>query len=212
VETGALVLSLVDVELRNARDIAKRKRDVAQARYLKTVQTATAIQKELEEVAIAKAELDVAKAELAYAEDRLARARVVAERPGLLVYAAKSDWLGRPVKTGERILEIGDPSKTELRIELPVSDALSLKEGGRVALFLDGDPLQAIQATITRTSYRPVLNGESQLVYRVYAAFSDGTLRRIGLRGIARVSTEDVALGFYLFRRPVAALRQRLGL
>ena len=80
-----------------------------------------------------------------------------------------------------------------------------------MALFLDGDPMTAVAAKITRANYRPTVNPQSQLVYTVHAGFIEGS-RRIGLRGVARVSTHDVPLGFYLLRRPIAALRQRFGL
>ena len=206
------ILRFVDVQLRNDYEIAKRNKAVASARYFRFVQSATAEQKDVHELAIAKAELDVATAELAYAQDLLARAEVRAGAAGVLIYSAKSEWIGRPVATGERIMEIGDPERTQIRIDLDVSDALTVQEGGRVSLFLDGDPLRPVEGTITRASYRPVPNGDSQLVYRVHAAFSDGQPRRIGLRGVARISAEDVPLWFYLFRRPIAAVRQRLGI
>lgn len=212
VEKDTPLVAFVDVTLRNDWEVARRNKDVAQARYFKAVQKATSMQKEMEEVAIAKAELDVAGSELRYAEEVLGRTVIKAGQAGLLVYAGKADWIGRPVKTGERIMEIADPARTEIRIEAPVSDAISVSEGGRVALFLDGDPLTAIHAGVTRTSYRPVKAADNQLVYRVHAAFDDGQPRRIGLRGVARVSSGKVPLAFYLFRRPIAALRQRFGL
>jgi hypothetical protein len=206
------LLAFADVNLRNAHELAKRTKAVAQAKYFKAIQTATSTQKDVAEVAIAKAELDVAISDLSYAEEMLARTVVKAQSPGLVIYSSKSDWIGRPVKTGERIMEIGDPANTELKIEVPVSDALTLTEGGSVALFLDGDPLTAIRGKITRANYRPTPNSETTLVYKVHANFEDGQPRRIGLRGIARVSSHDVSLAFYLFRRPIAALRQRFGI
>lgn len=216
VEKDAPVVQLVDVKLRSDFDVARRNKDVAHARYFKIVQSATANQgedqKDLHELASAKAELDVASAEFDFAREMLARSIVKAPRSGLLIYSAPSDWSGRPVRTGERILEIGDPAKTEVKIDLPVSDAVSLSEGGHIALFLDGDPLTAIAGEITRANYRPTPNAEHQLVYKVHARFSDGAPRRIGLRGIARVSSHDVPLWFYLFRRPISGLRQRFGL
>lgn len=212
VERGTPILKLVDVKLRNDYEIAKRNKAVAAARHFRFVQSATSTQKDLQELAIAKAELDVASAELAYAEDMLSRTRVLAAASGLLIYSAKSEWVGRPVAVGERIMEIGDPQRTEIRIDLGVADALTIRQGGKVALFLDGDPLTSVEGTITRANYRPVPNSDGQLVYRIHAAFSDGVARRIGLRGVARVSADDVPLWFYLFRRPIAAIRQRLGL
>lgn len=211
VEAGAPLLNFVDVKLKSDHDIARRNAEVARARYFKLVQSATANQKDMAEVAVAKTEFDVANAEAAYAATLLERSRMTAPLSGYLIYSAASDWAGRPVRTGERILEIGDPATTEVRIEVPVSDAISLMAGGRVQLFPDGDPLNAIDAEIVRTAYRPEMNAERQLVYRVTARFADGEPRRIGLRGIARVNAGHVPLWFYLFRRPIAALRQRMG-
>lgn len=216
VEKDAPIVQIVDVKLRSDFDVARRNKEVAHARYFKIVQSATANQsedqKDLHELASAKAELDVAAAEFEFARDMLSRSLIKAPRAGLLIYSAASDWSGKPVRTGERILEIGDPAKTEVKIDLPVSDAVSLRDGGHIALFLDGDPLTAIPGEITRANYRPTANAEHQLVYKVHARFGDGHARRIGLRGVARVSSHDVPLWFYLFRRPISGLRQRFGL
>lgn len=206
------LVTFADVDLRNAHELAKRNKAVAQAKYFKAIQTATSAQKDVAEVAIAKAELDVAAGDLSYAEETLARTVVKAQSSGIVIYSSKSDWIGRPVKTGERIMEIGNPDHTELKIEVPVSDAITLHEGGSVALFLDGDPLTSIRGTISRANYRPTPNSENSLVYKIHARFEDGQPRRIGLRGVARVSSHDVSLAFYLFRRPIAALRQRFGI
>lgn len=211
VKKGTPLLTFVDVDLRNSWELARSRKAVAEAKHFKDVQSATATQKGIEEVAISKAELDVAASELAYAEELMRRTILKADRDGIVIYSSKSDWIGQPVKTGERIMELGNPQKTEIKIELPVSDALTLSQGGDVALFLDGDPMTAVAAKITRANYRPTVNPQSQLVYTVHAGFIEGS-RRIGLRGVARVSTHDVPLGFYLLRRPIAALRQRFGL
>ena len=212
VERGAPVVKYADVKLRNDAEVASRSRAVAEARYFKVVQSALATQKDMQDLATAKAELDVANAELGYANELLARSRIKAERAGLLIYSAKSDWVGKPVVTGEKLMEIGDPANSEIRIDLPVSDAIALKSGGSVSLFLDGDPLRAIDGTITRTSYRPVLTTEQQLAFRIHAKFDIEKPRRIGSRGVARVNGETVSLWFYLFRRPMSAVRQRVGL
>jgi hypothetical protein len=212
VEKGAPIVKYVDVKLRNDAEVAARTRAVAEARHFKVVQSALATQKEMQDLALAKAELDVANAEWEYAVALLDRSTIRAERTGLLIYSSKSDWIGKPVSVGERLMEIGDPAKSEIKIELPVSDAIALKAGGTVSLFLDGDPLRSIDATIARTSFRPMLTAEQQLAFRVHAKFADGQPRRIGLRGVARVNGEPVSLWFYLFRRPIAAVRQKVGL
>ena len=212
VEVGTPIIRFVDVKLRNEAEVAARNKDLAQARHFKVLQSATANAKDMQDLASTKADLDVATAELDYAMELLARTEVRAERSGLLIYAAKSDWIGKPVALGERIMEIGDPQRSEIRIDLPVSDAIALKQGGPVSLYLDGNPLDAVGAMIARTSYRPTPTADQQLAFRLAATFNDGQARRIGLRGVARVSGDSVQLWFYLLRRPIAALRQRMGL
>ncbi len=211
VEKETVIVRFVDVKQRNDYEVANRNTAVAEARYFKNVQTATANQKDMEELSIAKAELDVATAEFEFAEEMLERSEIKAAKSGVLIYSAKSDWIGKPVSTGERLMEIGDPAKSEIRIELPVSDALALEEGGPVQLFLDGDPLRPISGSINRISYRPVLSAEQLLVFRVFAKFDSSEIHRIGNRGIARVNGTKVPVWFYLLRRPIAAVRQWLG-
>ncbi len=212
VEQGAIVVELVDVKLRNEVEVARRNVAVAEARYFRVVQSATATHKDMQDLATAKAEVEVAKADLAFASEQMSRATIKAPSSGLLIYAAKSDWIGKPVTTGERMLEIGDPDDTEVRIELPVSDSIVLAPGGKVSMFLDGDPLQVIPASITQTSYRPSLTADRQLAFKVHASFEEKRRRRIGVRGVARLDGGDVPLWFYLLRRPIATVRQRFGL
>ena len=212
IERGAPIIKFVDVKLRNEVEVAKRNKAVAESRHFKVVQSAVSTQKDMQDIATTKAELDVASAELKFSEDMFGRSVVLAERSGLLIYSAKSDWIGKPVAIGERVMEIGDPANTEIKIDIPVSDAVAIQKDGLVSLFLDGDPLNAVEGHIQRMSYRPTLTAEQQLAFRVYAKFNDGKPRRIGLRGVARVNSESVSLWFYLFRRPIAALRQRAGL
>ena len=86
VEKGAPIVKYVDVKLRNDAEVASRTRVVAEARYFKVVQSALATQKEMQDLATAKAELDVANAELDYAKELLSRSEIRAERAGLLIY------------------------------------------------------------------------------------------------------------------------------
>lgn len=212
VSAGTLLASFADTKLRNDAELAQRNRDVAETKLFRLTQSATANRRDTADLAAAQAELNAAQAELTYAREMLARARILADRSGLVIFGAKSDWIGKPVQTGERIMEIVDPNKAELRIDVPLADSLPLAAGNAVKLYLDGDPLLTIRASVQRTSFRAQLTGERQLAFRTFAAFvPEQEPLRLGLRGIARISGPNVTLGFYLFRRPIAALRQRVG-
>ena len=211
VEAGAALFALNDTKPRNDLEVAEKNRAVALAKYRRLVQSAVANHGDGREIAVARADLDVAEAEATLARDLHERTRITAPRAGVVVFSARTDWVGRPVTTGERVMEVVDPSELELKIDLGLSDALQMRAGTRVRLFLDGDPLASSSAEVSRIGYRPVPNAERQLVHRVFADFVDAP-PRLGARGTARIDGERVMLGYYLFRRPIAALRQKIGL
>jgi hypothetical protein len=212
VEAGTPLLRFTDTKVRNDLELASRAKSVAEAKYFRVLQSAVSTQKDMQDLGVAKAELAMAEADLGYAREMLSRVEVKAQKPGIVIYSAKSDWIGKPVSTGERIMEIADPDRTEIRVDLSVADAIAIKPAARVSLFLDGDPMSAVEGIVERMSYRPILSPEHQMVFRVSAKFVDDTPRRIGLHGTARLSGETVTLGYYLFRRPMAFVRQKLGL
>jgi hypothetical protein len=66
---------------------------------------------------------------------------------------------------------------------------------------------------VVSASYEARMVEGDVLAYRIYAAI-DSTPRdlRLGIRGTAQISGERVFLAYYLFRKPIAVLRQRIGL
>ena len=150
------------------------------------------------------------RAERDYARELLSRAEVRAERDGIAVFADAERWTGKPVRTGERLLELADPQQAELKIELDVGDAIGFASQAPVTLFLDGDPLTPHQAILERAAYESEQTPSGNLAYRLDARFTDAP-PRIGLRGTAKVYGENVPLAVYLFRRPLAAIRKAIG-
>ena len=119
---------------------------------------------------------------------------------------------GRPVRLGERLLEVADTRGAEVEIWLPSADNIPLPEGAEVSLFLNVDPSQVREARLTHVNYRAELAPDGELAYRAHAVLSDAdNLPRVGWRGTAKVEGEQVTLGYYLFRRPWATLRSWTG-
>jgi Biotin-lipoyl like/HlyD family secretion protein len=153
------------------------------------------------------------EAELASIKALMARIEIRAEKDGVAIFADASDWIGRPVQTGERVLQLADPKDAGLLIWLPVKDALNIEPGAPVKLFLHTAPLDPIDARIQQTSYQAVLSPDNVASYRLKGVFNDTrALPRIGLRGTARISGQWSILGYYVFRRPVAAIREWAGI
>ena len=220
VRPGQALLRYDDTTLRAEADVAARREAVAVAKLATLRKAAFADPQARQRLAEARTELELARVERARAERLLARVEVKAPKEGVAIFADKARLMGKPVKTGERVMEIADPSQVVFRVDLPVSDAIAIREGGRVKVFLDADPLNAIPARVRWASFHAEEIPGGLLAFRIIAepVAEDERERRalrerlrIGFRGSAQVFGERVPLAFYLFRRPIAAVRQFLG-
>lgn len=199
--------------LRSRFEVARKALTSAEAEHLTAAQGAFADPQSKARLAQLKAQVDLRRAELAFARDLLDRVTVKAERAGIAVFTDVNDWLGKPVAVGERIMTLADPQAAEIDVHVPVGDALVLEEGAEVSLFLNVDPLRPLHARVVHASYEPGMTPSGVLAYRVRAELEPGEpTPRIGLRGTAKIQGERAPLAFYLFRRPLAALRQAVGL
>ncbi|MFP8967720.1 efflux RND transporter periplasmic adaptor subunit [Pokkaliibacter sp. CJK22405] len=211
VEKGQLLVQFDATTLKAQADVAERALNVAQAEYRAASQRAFQDTDSKARLDLLSAQVSQKQAERDYAQAMLARSEVRADQSGIAVFADADRWTGKPVRTGERIMEIANPAQASLKASIDVGDAIHLSAGNEVRLFLDSDPLTPHAATLTRTSYEAETTPAGNLAYRVDADFS-GTPPRIGLRGTAKLYGDEVSLAVYLFRRPLAAIRQVLGL
>ncbi|KKA04984.1 multidrug transporter [Pseudomonas ogarae] len=211
VKNGDLLLRFESTSLKAQADVAERALGVAEAELKANSQRSFADAESSSKIDLLAARVEQKRAERNYALELLKRSEVRAERDGIAVFADAERWLGKPVQTGERLMEIADPNQAELRIELAVGDAIALEPGAQVALFLDSDPLQRHLAWLERSAYEAQPTAAGQLAYRLDARF-DAQAPRIGLRGTAKVFGDRAPLALYLLRRPLAGLRQSVGL
>jgi hypothetical protein len=209
---GARLFSLDRTGLRNRATLAEKSVAVAQADFQRARQKAFSDPRSKGDVGVLGAEVAQKQAELSYTRELLARAEIVAGRSGIAIYADPSDWIGKPVRLGEKVLAIADPAALELTIWVPVGDAIGMMPGAEILFFLDTDPLNPIRARLVRAAYEAEVTPNDVLAYRAKAELAEGEpLPRIGLKGTAKVYGEEVSLFFYLMRRPIAALRRTIG-
>ncbi|RON05330.1 HlyD family secretion protein [Pseudomonas brassicacearum] len=211
VKTGDLLLRFEGTTLKAQADVADRALGVAQAELKANAQRAFADAESSSKIDLLAARVEQKRAERDYARELLKRSEVRAERDGIAVFADAERWTGKPVQTGERLMEIADPNQAELRIELAIGDAIALEPGAQVALFLDSDPLQRHSARLERSAYEAQPTAGGQLAYRLDASFETAP-PRIGLRGTAKIFGDRAPLALYLLRKPLAGLRQSVGL
>jgi hypothetical protein len=208
-----LLVRFNDTMLKNRFEVAERELLVADARLKKSTQVAFEDPQGRHELGVLISELELKTAERDFAKDMLERSQIKASRTGIAVFTDKKQLIGRPVSIGERIMEIADPLQVEALVDVPVGDAIVLKSGARVKLFFDSDPLHPREAVISLADYLARIRPGNQVSFRVVAKLSgEDAPPRLGARGTAQVYGENVALAFFLFRRPFAAVRQWTGL
>jgi hypothetical protein len=213
VHKGQRLFSLDDTTLRNRLNVAQRAVETANAELIAASQKTFDDVRSRDEVGSLAGKLEERRAELDGIRVQLDRIDVTAARDGVAVFADPNDWIGKPVTTGERIMELADPQRPAIRIDLPVADAITLDVGAPVKLYLTVHPLSAYEGKVIETSYQSLVTPDQVVAYRLRAAFDGGVDgARIGLRGTAKLFGPRVALGYFVFRRPLSSLRARLGL
>ena len=213
VKVGDLLFSLDNTTVNSRLDVAAKALSIARADALNAQQRAFNDLKSKGEIASVIGRVREKEAELASLEFLMERAEVRAEREGIAVYGDPNDWIGRPVQTGERVMQLANPHDAGVLVWLPVHEALNLEIGAPMRLFLHIDPLNPLFASLLQTSFQPVMSPEGVSAYRIKGEFEEGVVRsRIGLRGTVRISGKWATLGYYFFRRPVTAVREWTGL
>jgi hypothetical protein len=211
VAEGAPLLRFVDLPLVTKAETADQELKIADAKAKKLALAAFGSSDAKREMAIAEAERELKRAERDFALDQLRRSRSTAPRAGVALFGDKRDWIGRPVTTGERIMEIGDPAQVEIQLELPVEDAIAMAVGQRVSVFLDTAPLAPLTASVSRINHEPRAVEGKGLAFVIHAVLGEGQPAPLGVRGTAHIRGETVPLGLFLFRRPISSFRQWLG-
>jgi hypothetical protein len=213
VSAGQVLFKYEDTTFRSEYEVSERNLDVAMAQYRRAAQGSFGDAEQKADVPLLKAEVELRETERNYVHERMMKVEVKAEQAGLLLYTDKSDWIGKPVVVGQRIMELANQQQLEVRIDLPVEDAIVLREGASVKLFLNANPFSSVPATVSHASYHAEVLSNNRLTYRVTAQLEQGASElRIGWQGSAKIYGEQVTLFTYLFRRPISAVRPWIGL
>ena len=200
-------------EVQSRLESARQAFAVAEADFRQAQQQALSDERSKAGLAVLQGRREQAMSEVNFLQQNLERTRILAPHAGVALFDDPSDWIGRPVALGEQIMQVADPARTQLEIQLPVTDAIELQSGAPVLLFLNTDPSAPLRASLKRLGYRASATAEGAMAYRLKGAFEAPDPRiRIGLKGTAKVYGERTSLFTYLLRRPLATLRIWLAL
>ena len=212
VTQGQPLLRLDARELENQLETARQQFAASDAQYRQAQQQALRDADAKAQLAVLASRREQAYSEVTFLQHQRDRLALAAPRDGVAIFDDASDWIGRSVAVGERIMMIADPLDSELEIQLPAADAIRLEKGAEVRLFLNVAPNAPQSARLEQLGYRAAVTADNVMAYRLRARFADDdpTLR-VGLKGTAKVYGQRTVLIAYLLRKPWSSLRVWLG-
>ncbi|MGA1931641.1 efflux RND transporter periplasmic adaptor subunit [Arcobacter sp. YIC-464] len=214
VKIGELLVTLDNTSYKNDYELAKKSLDIAKAQLHTSSQASFFDINQKRKIAELKTQVELKEVELKYRKEQLEKTKIYAKKDGIAIVHNPNEWKGKPVIIGEKILYIANKNMVELKIMLPVSDAIFIEKNANIKAFFDNDPLNSWQGKVEHISYKPQLSTQNILSYKIIASFDSldkNSLPSIGLRGTAKIYSEEVTLFFYLFKKPITSLRQYIG-
>lgn len=212
VSEGQPLFALDATTLVGRLDVTRQQQATAEAEYRQAAQAMVFDAKAKAQVAILAGKAEEKAAEVRLLENQLARIAVKAPRAGIAVFDDSSDWIGRPVNVGQKVMEVADETDTEIEAWVSVADVGEVRIGGPLTLFLNTAPLSPLKAKVRSIAYEASARPDATVAHRVRATLDDGTAKpRLGLKGTARIDGDTVPLVWWLFRRPLSIARQFLG-
>jgi len=152
------------------------------------------------------------KAQSGFLEGQAERSRVLAPQGGIVLFDDPSEWIGRPVQTGERIMQVASATDVEIEAWVPIGDAIPLADKAPLHLYLAAEPLSPVSGTLRYMSHRATARPDGSYAYRVRARLDRPLDQRIGLKGTAKLAGARVPLIYWMLRRPLASIRQFLAI
>lgn len=212
VETGSVLVQLDTTALSGKLDVAFQDLVAAQAEYRQTMQLAITDSKSRAQLTAIMGRIDMRGAEVAYLRAMVAKARIDAPLPGIVIVDEAAELIGRPVTIGERILQVVNEQDVEIEAWVGLADAIDFAEEVKAMLVLNAEPLRPVYGEVRYVAYEAQTRPDGTTGYRLRARIIGGpSLPKLGMRGTLRLSGDYVSVGYWLVRRPLAVIRQALG-
>jgi len=211
VSKGQPLFGFDEALLQSRLEVARQALATAEAEYRQTLQQALLDPRSKAQLAALTGKIEEKRSEVAFVAEQLGRARVVAPQDGIVLFDDPSEWLGRPVGVGERIMRIATPGDVEVEAWVPLGDAIPLPEQASLSLYLSASPLDPVEARLRYLAHDAVLRPDGSHAYRLRASLETPTGHRVGLKGTAKLRGRWVPLAYWVLRRPLASVRTTLG-
>jgi hypothetical protein len=209
---GQPLFSFDQAPIGSKLDVAREALATAQAEYRQAAQMVLNDPRAKAQLATLLGKIAEKQAQASFLEGQAQRSRVLAPKAGVALFDDPSEWIGRPVQTGERIMQVAAGDDVEIEAWVPIGDAIPLADKATVHLYLSASPLTPLSGTLRYMSHRASARPDGSYAYRVRAKLDSLSGQRIGLKGTAKLVGDRVPLVYWMLRRPLASIRQFLAL
>ena len=207
VKAGDALFSYDNEVVRSRLVMAQQGLASAQADYRQAAQSALSDPRAKFQMAALVGKVQEKQTELKFLSEQVGRTTVTAPQPGVVIFDEVSEWIGKPVQTGERVVRLADPADVELEVWVNLADAVPLSPGDEAKLFFAANPLEAVTAQVRWVGYEAQSRPDGSYAYRLRARLSEASGQPVGAKGTVRLSSGHVPLAYWLLRKPLAVLR-----
>ena len=153
------------------------------------------------------------KVEADYLKELIAKAQIKSPRAGIALFDDPSEWIGRPVVAGEKVMVVASEGDAEIEAWVPIGDAIALPKEAPVSLYLNAMPLSPVDGHLRFIGHEALQRPDGSYAYRLRATLNAGEhAPHVGLKGTAKISGEFVPLVYWVLRKPLATVRQFFGI
>lgn len=208
VKAGQLLFSFDEAPISSRLEVARYALTSAQTEYRQQAQMAVSDSKSKGQLAMALGKIGEKQADADYLENQFQRAHVIAPQDGVALFDDPSEWIGRPVQTGEKVMKIAAPQDMEIEAWVPVGDAIPLPDAAKVSMYLSTTPFDALTGQVRYLGHDALVRPDGNYAYRLRARLDGASTQRVGLKGTVKVQGPWVPLVYWMLRRPLAVIRQ----
>nr|WP_321482739.1 HlyD family efflux transporter periplasmic adaptor subunit [uncultured Cohaesibacter sp.] len=193
-------------------EVARQALATAETEYRQTAQLALSDARVKSQLAVLAGKIEERRAETGFLADQLARTSITAPQDGIALFDDPSQWIGKPVTIGERVMRIATPEHVEIEVWVNVGDAIPLEANAAVSFYLSASPLEPVAGQLRYMAHDAIERPDGSFAYRARATLVKTTDHRVGQRGTAKLQGQKVSLVYWISRRPLAGLRAMLGI
>jgi biotin carboxyl carrier protein len=208
---GQTLMEMEDLGLSSQRDLLEQELRAAQSAYARLQREALANPEKRSQLLSLENEIKNKKIELDFATSQQEQSSISAPQSGVAIFSDAQSLEGRPIRTGDPLLEIANPNDIELLVRIPVERILPLDQTVQIDFYPSSKAFQSFAAEKESLGYQASMDPDGLLTYKLRARFKDGTDLRVGWQGTSKIKGDWTILALAILRQPLISLRKISG-